>query len=134
MRAVTDVDLQPLITGADREPLIAELPDDVEWLARRLLQRESQLVRRHGALDLHAHVRRRLEETIRRDEPVERLMRPLEVVVADEVLEPVLRIDDVREHGAAEKLVPQRLPEPLDLAERLRMLRPASDVLDAHPL
>jgi hypothetical protein len=44
-------------------------------------------------------VRRGLEEPVRRHEAIERLVRPLEVVVAQEVLEPPLRIDDVREHG-----------------------------------
>jgi hypothetical protein len=134
LRGVAHVDLQPLITRADRQPLIAELADDVERLARRLLQREPQLVRRHSALDLHADMRRRLEEPVGRHQPIERLMGALKVVVADEVLEPLLRVDDVREHRPAEKLVPQRLPESLDLAERLRMLWPAADVLDAHPL
>ena len=61
-------------------------------------------------------------------------MRSLEVVVADVVLEPALRVDDVREDCAPQKLVPQRLPESLDLAERLRMLRSASNVLDAKAL
>jgi hypothetical protein len=61
-------------------------------------------------------------------------MRPLKVVVRQEVGETVLRIDCVRKHRPAEKLVPQRLPEPLHLAQRLRVLRPTADVLDAHPL
>ena len=74
-----------------------------------------------------------LEEAIGRHEAVERLVRALEVVVADVVREPVLRVLHVREDRAPQKLVPQRLPEALDLAERLRMLRPTADVLDAHP-
>ena len=126
------MDLEALGTGRDRQPLIAELPDHVEWLAHGLLEREPQLVRGHGALDLGADVRGRLEEPVGRDQAVERLVRALEVVVRQEVREPVLRVDRVREHRAAQKLVPQRLPEPLHLAQRLRMLRPAAEVLDAH--
>lgn len=126
------MDLEPGRAGGDRQPLIAELADDVERLARRLLEREPQLVGRDRALDLRAHVRGRLEVTVGRDEPVERLVRALEIIVADEVIEPALRVDDVREHGAAEELVPQGLPEAFDLAERLGMLRPAADVLHAH--
>jgi hypothetical protein len=61
-------------------------------------------------------------------------MRSLEVVVREVVLESPLRIHEVREHRAPEELVPQRLPEPLDLAERLRMLGSAADVLDAVAL
>jgi hypothetical protein len=125
------VDLEPGRACRDRQPLIAELSDDVERLARRLLEREPQLVRRHGALDLGTYVRGGAEEAVRGDKSVERLMRPLEVVVADEVFESALGVVDVREYGAAEKLVPQRLPESLDLAERLRVLRSTADVVDA---
>ena len=39
----------------------------------------------------------------------------------------------MREDRTAEKLVPQRLPEALDLAERLRVLRPTPDVVNTHP-
>lgn len=117
----------------DGKALVAELSDDVEGLARRLFERESELIRCDGTLDLGADMRCRLEEAVRRHQSVERLVRPLEVVVADEVLEPALRVDDVGEDGAAQKLVPQRLPEALDLAQRLRVLRAAADVLHTHP-
>ena len=127
------VDLESVLASGDRQPLIAELPDDVEGLAWRLLEREPQCVRGDGALDFGAHVRGRLEEAVCGYEPVERLVRPLEVVVRDEVVEALLRVDGMREHGPAEKLIPQRLPEALDLAERLRVLRPTADVVDAHP-
>lgn len=106
MGGVADVHLQPLLAGGDRQPLIAELADDVERLARRLLEREPQLVGCDRAFDLRANVRRRLEKPIGRHEAIERLMRTLEVVVADEVREPLLRIDDVSEHRATEELVP----------------------------
>jgi hypothetical protein len=129
---VADVDLQAALSGRDRQPLISELSDDVEGFSRWLLECEPEFVRLHRTFDLGTHVRGSLEEAVRRYEPVERLVRPLEVVVANEVLEPVLRVDDVREHCAPEKLVPQRLPESLDLAKRLRMLRPTTDVLHAH--
>jgi hypothetical protein len=127
------VDLEPRRPGGDRQVLIAELANDVEGLARRLLECEPQLVLLHRALDLCTHMRCCLEEAIRGHEPIERLMRPLQVVVADEVLEPPLRVDDVREHRPPQELVPQRLPESLDLPERLRMLRATTDVLHAEP-
>jgi hypothetical protein len=126
------VDFEAARTSGDRQPLIAELTDDIKRFAWWLFEREPQLVGSDGALDLGAHVRRRLEEAIGRHESVERLVRPLEVVVTDEVIQPPLRVDDVREDRAAEKLVPQCLPEALDLTERLRMLRPTADVLHAQ--
>lgn len=114
--------------------LVAELADDVEGFARRLLEGQAQLVLGNGALDLRSHVRGHLEETVGRHESVECLVWTLEVVVADEVLDSPLRVDDVREHRASHKLVPQRLPETLHLAQRLRMLRSAPNVLNAEPL
>lgn len=130
---VADVDLEAGRAGRDRQPLISQLPDDVERLSWRLLEGQAQLVRCNGALDFGADMRGGLEEAICGHESVERLVRTLEVVVAQVVLEPPLRIDHVREHGASQELVPERLPESLDLSERLRMLRPAPNVLDSHP-
>ena len=121
--SLADVDLEALPASSDRQPLIAELPDDVERLANRLLKREPQGVRCDGALDICADVRGGLEEAIRWDQSVERLVRSLEVVVRQVVHESLLRVDGVGEDRASQKLVPQRLPEPLDLAQRLRMLQ-----------
>ena len=73
------------------------------------------------------------KEAIRGHEPVEPLVGALKVVVLDVERHPALTVREVGEHRLAEKLLPQRLPEPLDLAERLRMLRPAPDVRDAVP-
>jgi hypothetical protein len=131
--ALADVDLEPLSAGRDRQALIAELADDVERFAHGLIQGEAQRIRRNRALDLDTHVRRRLEEAIGRDQSVERLMRSLEVVVGQVVHESLLRVDGVCEHRAAEELVPQGPPEPLHLAQRLRVLRPTADVQDAQP-
>jgi len=133
LRALADVDLETLSAGRDRQPLVAELADDVEGLADRLFEGEPQGVRRDRAFDLGADVLGGLEEAICRHEPIERLVRPLEVVVRQVVHEPLLRVDRVSEDRAAEELVPQRLPEALDLAQRLRMLRPTPDVVNAHP-
>jgi hypothetical protein len=58
-------------------------------------------------------------------------MRTTEVVRLHEEAHPTLAVLEVREHGPGKKLVPQRLPEPLGLAERLGVVRPALDVVDA---
>ena len=80
--------------------MIAELTDDVKRLSWRLLECEPQLVRRDRTLDLGSHVRRRLEEPIRRHQAIDRLVRPLKVVVADEVVEAMLCVHHVRKHRA----------------------------------
>ncbi|HSG63544.1 MAG TPA: hypothetical protein VLD39_01020, partial [Gammaproteobacteria bacterium] len=131
MGGVADADIEAALARSDGQPLISELADDVERFARLLFEREAQRIRRDLLLDRLAHVRRGAEEAIRRHQSLEGLMRPLKIVVSEVVLEPSLRVDEVREDRAPEKLVPQRLPEALDLAERLRVLWPTANVGDA---
>jgi len=118
----------------DRQIAIAEPADDVARQLRRLLPRQAQGVGRDRRLDRRAHRRRRPEVPICRHQPIECLVRALEVVVLDEQADPPLAVLEVGEHGAREQFLPQRLPEPLDLAAGLRMVRPALDVPDAVPL
>jgi hypothetical protein len=128
-----DLHPQPVDARGNREVPIAQPSDEVERLLRRLLLREPERVRLHASLDRGAHLRRAPEEAVRRDEPAERLVRPLEVVAVDEEREPSRAVGEVREHRPREQLLPQRLPESLDLPERLRVLRPALHVPDPLP-
>jgi hypothetical protein len=116
--------------GGDLQVLVAQPPDDVEGLARLLLARQSQRVGFHVLLDRGPHLRRRPEEPVSRHQPRQPLMRPLEVVVLDEVGQPVVQVLVVGEHRPRQVLVPQRLPEALDLAQCLRVLWPALAVGD----
>jgi hypothetical protein len=86
------------------------------------------------SLDRRTHGGRSTEEPIRRRQPIKRLVRPVEVVMLDEQVHPPLTVLEVGEHCAREQLLPQRLPEPLDLPAGLRMMRPALHVLDAVTL
>jgi hypothetical protein len=115
----------------DRQVAITQAPNQVERLLRRA--RVSQAHRVVGDVLLHrfTHLRRCLEEAIRRHQTVERLMRTLKVVRLNEQADPLLAIGEVVEHRARQELVPERLPEPLDLPERHRVLWSALDVLDA---
>jgi hypothetical protein len=61
-------------------------------------------------------------------------MRPPEVVGLHEERHPPLAVLEVGKHRTREEFVPQRLPKALDLAQRLRMVGPALDVLDALAL
>lgn len=61
-------------------------------------------------------------------------MRTLEVVVLDKQPDAPLAVLEVGEHRAGQQLLPQRLPEALDLAAGLRMMRPALHVPDAMAL
>lgn len=61
-------------------------------------------------------------------------MRALEVVVLDEQRHPALAVLEVGEHRPAEQLLPQRLPEPLDLPASLRVMRATLHMRDPVPL
>ena len=117
----------------NRKVPIAEPPHEVEGFSRWLLERHAKRVVRDALLDRGAHVSRRAEESIRGHQALDALVRTLEVVRLHEEHEPPRAVVEVRKHRARQKLLPQRLPESLDLAERLRVLRPALDLADALP-
>ena len=119
---------------ADGECLIAQLPGQIEGLARRLLARQTQCVLLDLCLNAGTHRRCGTEEAIRRGEPFERLMRTLKVVVLDIERHPPLAVLEVRKYRAREQLFPQRLPEALDLAAGLRVVRTALHVRNAVAL
>jgi hypothetical protein len=120
--------------GGNTEVLVAEATDEVKGFLWLFLLRETERVRLDLRLDRGADMRRRAKETVRRHESLDGLARPLEVVVLDEKLDPPKTIREVGEHRPSQKFVPQRLPEALDLAQRLRMLRSALGVPDTTPL
>jgi hypothetical protein len=57
-------------------------------------------------------------------------VRPLVVVVLDPEPHPLARGLEAVELGSHQELLPDRLPEPFDLAERHGMMRPALDVVN----
>jgi hypothetical protein len=65
---------------------------------------------------------------IRRHQSFQRLVRPLEIVPVDIEPEPPLAILQIGKHRPRQALIPERLPEALDLPQRLRMLRPRLEV------
>lgn len=126
-----DPHLQTAASGRDREVPIAKAANEVKGLARRLLSCQAQRVLGHRRLDRRAHLRRRAEEAIGGRQPLHRLVRPLEVVVLNKQRRSPLAVLEVREHGPREELLPHRLPEALDLAAGLRVVRPALHMADA---
>lgn len=130
-RLVVELHTQPSLRRRDRQLSIAETAHEVEGLSRRPLVRHAKRVVRDALLDRGTHLRCRAKETIRRHETLDALMRTVEVVGVDEEFDAPLTVGEVRKDRLGEKLVPECLPEALDLAERLRMLRTALDVPDA---
>lgn len=124
---------QPVGPRRDREVPVPQPAHQVERLLQRLLLREPQRVRLHAPLHRRPHLRRAAEEAVRRHQAREPLVRPLEVVPVDEEPEPPRAVREVGEHRPRQELLPQRLPEPLDLPQGLRVLRPALQVSDPLP-
>jgi hypothetical protein len=122
---------QPRPGQHDREVPLAQAAHQVEGLALRSLLGQGQRVVGHALFDGRPHLRRRPEEAIRRHRTPDPLVRTPEVVGLHEERDPPLAILEVGKDRAREKFLPQRLPEALDLAQRLRMVRPALDVTDA---
>ena len=81
------------------------------------------------ALRVSQHFGSGAEEAVGRHQAANALMRPLEIVMVDEQTNPPLGIAQVEEDRALEALAPQRPPEALDLAQRLRMARRGHDLL-----
>ena len=71
------------------------------------------------------------EVAVGRDQPLQRLVWPLEIVAIEVQRQPARAVVEVGEDGTAEKLVPERLPESFDFSERHRMLGAALDVANA---
>lgn len=113
--------------------MVAQLAHQVKRLLRRPLLRQEQRVLTHLLLDRRPHLLRHAEKPVGGHQSLQRLVRPLEIVPIDIELQSPGEILEVVEDGPREKLVPKRLPEALDLPQRLRMLRPRLQMLDTLP-
>src|SRR5579871_2082403 len=122
---------QGVALRGDGEVPVSELPHQVEWLSRLLLECEAKRVVRDRLLDYLPHLRHRAKETVRWDDAPNSLVRTFEVVAVNEELRPLQAVVEVVEDGSAEVLVPERLPEALHLPHRLRVVRSALHVVDA---
>jgi hypothetical protein len=122
---------QPAAGRCNRQVSVSQAPHQVEGLARGLLHREACRVVRDALLDGGPHLRRRPEEAIGGHQPLDALVRALEVVRVDEKPQAAFAVGEVRKHRPTQEFLPERLPESLHLAERLRVLRTTLDVTDA---
>ena len=115
----------------DRQVLVPQPPHQVERLAGRLFAGQAQCVLLHLLLQRRAHVTGGAEEAIGRGQPLDALVWSLEVVVLHEQSHPALAVLEVGKDRPREQLLPQRLPEALDLPAGLRVVRAALHVRDA---
>lgn len=116
--------------GTDDHGLLAHPPDHVERAARLPPQRQFQHVLLHAVLDDLPQFLGDGKEPIGRTQPVQGLVRPLMVVVLYPQPHPLaggLEAIELRSH---QELLPDRLPEPFDLAQGHGMMRPALEMVD----
>jgi hypothetical protein len=116
--------------GLQHDRLFTEAPDHVERTARRTPQRQFFHVRGNPALDDRTQLRHQRKEPIRRTQAGERLMRPPVVVELHPLTHALLRLLEAVELRAHQEVRPNGLPEPLNLAQRLRVMRAAAEVMD----
>lgn len=131
MRRIPDLYAKRTTGGCDAEVLVAEAPHEVEGFLRGLFLRETECVGLDLRLDGGTYLGCRAKVTVGRDIAVDALVRPLEVIMLDEEFEPPKAVRKIGEDRLGKKLLPERLPEPFDLSECLRMLRTALAVRDA---
>jgi len=94
----------------------AQLTQQIQRRLWLLSQSQTQRVVLATLLHRFFHVVGDAVEPIRGTGPVEPLVRTLVVVIVNPVLQPTAGVGERGEHGILEKLAPNRLPEPLDLA------------------
>jgi hypothetical protein len=119
-----------------RDPHIrtAQLSQKIKGWLRLLTQRKPQCVLfaslPRGFLDVLGQP---VEPVCRTGAP-DALMRPLMVVIGNPVSQPLACIRKGSKKRFLQELLPESFPEPLDLAQRHRMLWCASNVADPLPL
>ena len=83
----------------------------------------------NARLDGFAQLARHFEEPIGRTEPFDALVRPLVIVILDPQPDPFPSRLEAFELSAGQKLLPDRLPEPFDLAQGHGVMRAGLEVM-----
>jgi hypothetical protein len=125
-----DEHLHLALLGTNDHGLLAHPPHHVERAARLPSQRQFEHVLLNAALDDLAQFLGNGKEAIRWTQPLQGLVRPLVIVMLHPQPHPFagrLEAVELRPH---QELLPDRLPEPLDLAQGHGMMRPALDVVN----
>lgn len=127
-----DAQLHAALLGLDHDRLLAEPAHHVERLLGFAAEGEFQDVGLDPALDDLPEFLGDAEEAIGGTETVEALVRAAMIVMLHPQPDPLAGGLEAVELGAGEELLPDRLPEALDLPQRHRVVRSALEVV--HPI
>jgi hypothetical protein len=119
------------LLGPDHHRLAAHAPHHVEGVHRPAAQGEFERILLKPLLDCLLQLVGDLEEPVRGTKPPDPLMGPLVVVILDPQGGALHRLLEAVKLRSLQELPQQRLPEPLDLAEGHRVVRPGPDMFDA---
>ena len=111
------------LLGAQDDRLAFHPPDHVEGRARGAAQGHLEQVLLDAGFDRLAQLALDLKVAVRRAEPTDALVGLAMVVIADPELDAFARRFEALELRADQKILPERGPEALDLAEGHRVLR-----------
>jgi hypothetical protein len=126
-----DEHLHAALLRPDHHRLLAQPPHHVEGALGLPAERELEDVLLDAALDDLPELLRDGKEAIRRAEPLQGLVGPAVVVVLHPEPHPLASRVEAVELGALQELLPDRLPEALDLAQGHGVMGPALQVVHA---
>ena len=129
---VTDTEFEFALLGPQHDGLTVHAADHVEGGLGFAAQGQFQQIFLDAGLDSLAQSGLDLKEAVRRAETFDALMRSFVVVILDPEFDPLTGGIETVELGPAEKLLPDGLPEPLDFAQRHRVLRTGFEM--RHPI
>lgn len=119
------------LLGPDHHRLAAHATHHVKRVHRTAPQGKLEGVLRDPLFDRLSQIGGDLKEAVRRAKPPDSLVGPLVVVILYPQGGSFHRLLEAVKLRPLQKLPQQRLPEPLDLAERHRVVRTGTDVFDA---
>jgi hypothetical protein len=119
------------LLGADHHRLAAHAPHHVEGVHRAASQGKLEGVFRDPLFDGLSQIRGDLEEPVGGTQSPDPLVGPLVVVILYPQGGSFHRLLEAPKLRPLQELPQDRLPEPLDLAKRHRVVRPGADMFDA---
>jgi hypothetical protein len=114
----------------DHNRLAAHAPHHVKGVHRPAAKGELEGILLEPLFDRLPKIVSDLEESVRGAKPPDPLVRPFVVVVLDPQRGSFHRLIEAVKLRPLQELPQHRLPEPLDLAQRHRVVRPGADVFD----